>query len=122
MLVPAALAGLLGLAVYAYIPIAAAANPPLPYNHPTTWDGFVFLVTGEQFRGQFDFFSARGPGDFLASLGDLWTLLLPRGTAIPVVRRRRPGHLPVAADRVRPPACDILGSLYVWANYLCLEH
>jgi Protein of unknown function (DUF2723) len=124
MLVPAALAGLLGLAVYAYIPLAAAANPPLPYNHPTTWDGFVFLVTGEQFRGQFDFFSARGPGDFIASLGDLWTLLLARGTAVPVVL----GGIGLAILLWRRTAyglllVTILGfGLYVWANYLRLEH
>ena len=32
-------AGLLGLAVYLYIPLAALRNPALPYNHPTTLDG-----------------------------------------------------------------------------------
>ena len=124
MLIPAALAGLLGLAVYAYIPIAAAANPPLPYNHPTTWDGFLFLVTGEQFRGQFDFFSAKGPGDFIASLGDLRDLLIARGTIIPVVL----GGIGIAVLLWRRPAYGLLLAtllgfgLYVWANYLELEH
>ena len=48
------LAGLAGLAVYLYIPIAASLSPPLAYNHPTTFEAFRFLVTGEQFRGQYD--------------------------------------------------------------------
>jgi hypothetical protein len=47
------LAGLAGLAVYLYIPIAASFSPPLPYNHPTGIESFLFLVTGEQFRGQY---------------------------------------------------------------------
>ena len=47
------LAGLAGLAVYLYIPIAASFSPPLAYNHPTTFEAFRFLVTGEQFRGQY---------------------------------------------------------------------
>ncbi len=53
ILVPAATL-LAGLAVYLYIPIAASLGPPLPYNSPTTLDAFRFLVTGEQFRGQYD--------------------------------------------------------------------
>ena len=41
------------VAVYAYIPIRAAMNPPLDYAIPTTWDRFRYLVLGEQFRGTF---------------------------------------------------------------------
>jgi hypothetical protein len=124
MLVWAIGAAFLGLAVYAYIPLAAAASPPLPYNHPTTLSGFLFLVTGEQFRGQFDFFSAQGPGDFIASLGTLRDLLIARGTAIPVVL----GGIGLAVLFWRRPAYALLlmtltvFGLYVWANYLELEH
>ena len=40
-------AGLAGLSVYLYIPIAASLDPPLPYNHPTDVDRFWFLVSGQ---------------------------------------------------------------------------
>ena len=50
ILAGAAGAGLLGLAVYVYIPLAASLSPPLAYNHPTTLDGFLWLVEGTQFR------------------------------------------------------------------------
>ncbi len=115
---------LLGLSVYVYIPLAALGNPPLPYNHPTTLDGVIWLVTGTQFRGQFDFLAPEGPGDFLAALPSLWSLLLERATIV----------LPVlaAAGLVRltwrRPAFGLMCiaimvmSMYIWANYLELEH
>jgi MFS family permease len=47
---------LLGLAVYAYIPIRAVTppEPPLFYARPDTWDRFRYLVFAEQFRHLFD--------------------------------------------------------------------
>jgi hypothetical protein len=115
---------ILGLAVYLYIPLAASQSPPLPYNHPTTLDGVLWLVSGTQFRGQFDFLSARGPGEFVASLPDLWELLTARaspvlpilglaGLAILVVRRPSFGLMCVGVA---------LSAVYIWANYLHLEH
>jgi ABC-type dipeptide/oligopeptide/nickel transport system permease subunit len=71
----------IGLSVYLYIPIAVRFSPPLVYNDPLTLDGFLFLVTGEQFRGQFDFLSGSGPAEFVRSLPDLWTVLIARGFA-----------------------------------------
>jgi hypothetical protein len=41
------------VAVYAYLPIRAAMDPPLNYADPSTWEGFSYLVFGEQFRGSF---------------------------------------------------------------------
>ena len=74
---------LAGLAVYAYIPIAARLDPPLPYNHPTTLDGFLFLVTGEQFRGQYDGILTTGSlGTFADALPGLWALLVSRATVL----------------------------------------
>lgn len=124
LLLAAAGAGLVGLSVYLYIPIAASLNPPLPYNHPTTFDSFWWLVTGEQFRGQFDFLSAKGPGEFIDSLPFLSDLVTERATAVfPVLGviglgllvRRRPAFGIVAV------AILVFG-LYVWANYQRLEH
>jgi hypothetical protein len=114
-----------GLAVYAYIPIAAAANPPLPYNHPVTLDGLRFLVTGEQFRGQFSgLFTSASLGPFTSSLGDLAELMASLATPVfPIlglvglawlVRRRTAFGL----------ACwgALVAGIDVWANYLRLEH
>jgi len=124
ILVPAAAAGLLGLAVYLYIPLAAGQSPPLPYNDPVTLDGVLWLVSGTQFRGQFDFLSADGPGESLAALPALWALVADRATPIlPIlglvgiailVRTRTAFGLMCAAILL----CDV----YVWANYLQLEH
>ncbi len=115
---------LLGLAVYLYIPIRAAMDPPLAYNHPKTLDGVLFLVTGEQFRGQFGFLSGDGPAKFLEGLPDLAGLLAEQATPIlPIAGviglgllvRRRPafGLLCVAV---------LIGSAYAYSTYLELEH
>lgn len=113
-----------GLAVYLYIPIAASFSPALPYNHPVTWSGFVFLVTGEQFRGQFDFLSPHGPAEFIHYLPDLWQVLVARGTpVVPVV-----GSAGLLVLVVRRPASGLMclailvTGVYIWANYLRLEH
>ncbi len=123
VLVPVA-TGALGLAVYLYIPLAAAASPPLAYNHPLTLDAVLWLVTGEQFRSQFDFLSSKGPADFVASLPALWELLGARATpllpllglaGLPALVRRRP------AFGLTAIALLVLGG-YLWASYLRLEH
>jgi hypothetical protein len=124
-LVGLSLVGLaLGLAVYLYIPIAVRLSPPLVYNDPLTLDGFLFLVTGEQFRGQFDFLSGAGPAEFVRSLPDLWTVLVARGTAgVPIL-----GLAGLVVLAVRRPAFALMASamlltgLYIWATYLRLEH
>jgi len=120
----AAGAGLAGLSVYLYIPIAANLGPPLPYNQPVTADAVWWLVSGRQFRDQFDFFAASGPQTFVDALPSLWALLVGRGTAIlPIlgvvglgllVRRRTAFGLTCVAI--------LLTHVYIWANYLELEH
>jgi hypothetical protein len=124
ILVPAVAAGLLGVAIYLYIPVAASQSPPLAYNHPTTLDAVLWLVGGTQFRGQFGFLSSGGLGDLAGSLPALWSLLADRATPIlpilglvglAVLVRRRPafGLMCVAI---------VLINVYVWATYLRLEH
>ncbi|MGZ8438509.1 MAG: protein O-mannosyl-transferase family, partial [Candidatus Limnocylindrales bacterium] len=122
--VPGLAAAALGLAVYAYIPLAASQSPPLPYNHPTTLDGFLWLVEGTQFRTQFDFLSPKGPGEFLSSLPALWSLLVARATpVVPIL-----GVAGLVALTWRRPALGLLSwaflltGVYIWANYLHLEH
>lgn len=124
ILVPALVAVLVGLAVYLYVPLAASQSPPLPYNHPVTLDGVLWLVGGTQFRGQFDFLSPKGPGEFVAALPALWAVLAGRATPIlpilgmaglAVLVRRRPSFGLLCA-------AILISGVYVWANYLQLEH
>jgi len=65
-LLVATLGFILALGVYAYLPIRASQNPVLAYNHPTTWEGLRYLVTGEQFRSDMTFLSLEGVGRFLS--------------------------------------------------------
>ncbi|MEA2676352.1 MAG: hypothetical protein QOJ81_493 [Chloroflexota bacterium] len=51
------------VALYLYLPIRSAMDPPLDYANPQTWDGFRFLVFAEQFRGSFHY-----PPDPLAAI------------------------------------------------------
>jgi Protein O-mannosyl-transferase TMEM260-like len=106
----AAIAGLAGLSVYLYIPV--------------TLDAVWWLVTGRQFRDQFDFFAASGPQTFIDALPSLWTLLVGRGTAVlPAL-----GLVGLAVLVLTRTAFGItcvailLCHVYVWANYLELEH
>jgi hypothetical protein len=124
LLAAAAGAGLLGLATYLYIPLAAAQSPPLSYNHPTTLDAFLFLVGGAQFRGQFGFLSSGGLNAVAGSLGALWQLLADRATPIvpvlgaiglPLLIRRRPAFGLMCAG-------VLLANVYFWATYVRLEH
>ena len=70
-----------GLSVYAYVPLRAAANPPIQYDYaPTTPELFLRYVLGLDFGGQMAFFSLSGPGvalgqlgTFLGQLGDSFT-------------------------------------------------
>jgi len=40
----------LGLAVYVYLPLAAARQPPVNWGDPRTWDRFWWLVSGQLYR------------------------------------------------------------------------
>jgi Protein O-mannosyl-transferase TMEM260-like len=115
----------LGGAVYLYLPIAASFNPPLPYNSPTDLESFLFLVLGEQFSGQYrGLLTPEGPGNLISSLPDLGRLMGERATllfpilallgVVPAFRR----NTAFAAVLV----ATILTGIYVWANYLRLEH
>jgi Protein O-mannosyl-transferase TMEM260-like len=67
----AAAAGLaLGLLVYAYIPIRAAANPPIHHDFaPTTPELFLRYVLGQDFSGSMGFLTAAGLGTAVRELG-----------------------------------------------------
>lgn len=54
-LVVACAAGLAltAIALYAYLPVRSAMDPPLDYANPQTWEGFTYLVFAQQFQGTF---------------------------------------------------------------------
>lgn len=117
-------ATLAGLLVYLYVPLAAMQSPPLAYNHPTTVGATLWLISGAQFRSQFDFLSPKGPGTFIASISDLWRLLVARGT--PVLPSLGLGGLLVLVRQRAAFGLACLGifvtGCYIWANYQRLEH
>lgn len=121
----AAVAGaFVGLSVYLYIPLAASADPPLRYNDPTTPEGVLWLVSGTQFGGKFDFLRPDGPAQLIESLPVLWGLVVDRATPIIVVL----GIAGLALLVRRRPAFGLTAvailafGVYVWANYQQLEH
>jgi len=116
---------LVGLTVYAYIPLAARFDPVLPYNHPTTFDGFFALVSGQQFRAQEQgIWSLDSVGVTLKALPDLVGLVLGRGAVVLPIA----GLLGLLVLLVRRPALALalvgilVMSADVWSNYLRLEH
>jgi 4-amino-4-deoxy-L-arabinose transferase-like glycosyltransferase len=49
-LLPTMLLFILGLGVYAYLPLAAAHRPPVNWGDPRTWDRFLWVVTAKQYQ------------------------------------------------------------------------
>ena len=80
------------VALYAYLPLRSAMNPPMDYANPQTWEGFSYLVFAEQFRGEFQAL----PGlvgalrlivnQSFSQLG-LLAILAPFGAVLSVMRR-----------------------------------
>ncbi|MEX1296793.1 MAG: DUF2723 domain-containing protein [Candidatus Limnocylindrales bacterium] len=56
--------------VYLYLPLRSAMDPALDYGDPQTWDGFWYVVLGEQFTG------AYGPPPAAELLDGVWTRLV----------------------------------------------
>jgi hypothetical protein len=43
--------GMIGLLIYLYLPIRAHAYPPINWGNPQTLDGFLWVITGNPYRG-----------------------------------------------------------------------
>lgn len=61
-----------GLAVYAYLPLAASQRPPVNWGNPQTWDRFLWTVSAKQYQ---IFAFALPPEEMTGRLG-AWALLL----------------------------------------------
>ena len=78
-----ALATCAGLLVYVYLPLAAAANPPVNWGNPQTGAGFWWVVSGQLYRPFA--FSVGWPealGRLSAWSSLLWREFLPWGVAL----------------------------------------
>ena len=80
--------GLLGLAIYLYLPFRSSAGPWLDWNHPSTLYNFVGSLTRRGYGGTLDLLSkSYAPGSmFLPNLkvyaGHLWAAFGPLGLAL----------------------------------------
>ena len=91
-----ALAYLLGLAVYALLPVLAARHPPVNWGDASTWSGFWWLVTGGPYRGlvfglplsEVPRRMASGAGLLLAQFGPIGLGMI--GVGLAFGRSRRP--------------------------------
>jgi hypothetical protein len=83
------------VALYLELPIRAAMGAPLVYGHPDTWDGFWYVVLGEQFRGDLvDPFGdlGRKVADLARVAGDQLGILVvavPAAFVLAAIRRPR---------------------------------
>jgi hypothetical protein len=82
------------VAVYAYLPLRSMMDPPLDYADPQTWDGFWYVVLGQQFQG-----SHGGLPPLTTIVTDAWDMvvgglgplavLVPAGAVLGALRHPR---------------------------------
>ena len=79
--------------VYLYLPLRSAMDPPLDYADPQTWEGFWYVVLGQQFQGSF---GLPPPADIVAGAWDelvrnlgLLTLVAMAGVVFGLLRHPR---------------------------------
>lgn len=72
VLLPAAGLFLLGLSIYAYLPLAARFRPPVNWGNPQTWKGFLWVVTADQYQ---PFVFGLPPEEMLSRAG-AWAYML----------------------------------------------
>jgi hypothetical protein len=110
---------LVGLSPYLFIPLRALAGPPEVYAPLTTWDGFVHLVTAEDYRSQMKLGWDEGVARAWEALPDIVTDLVAASNPMLVTVGAIGGVLLVLR---RPWAGLVLAAIaavnvYVYANY-----
>ena len=117
--------GLLGLTPYLFIPLRALAGPASMYGRFLTWDGFLSLVTGADFRRDMQFTSGSSLAAAWRAVPDIVEQFQDRshavfvfggliGGAVQLVRDRWTGLLFLAI---------VVANVFFYANYLGdLEH
>ncbi len=73
-LLAAGLPFLLGLSVYLLLPVRAMQHPPVNWGDPHTWSGFLWTVSGEQYRR----FAFALPPSHIPARASAWAGLLVR--------------------------------------------
>ena len=63
-----------GLSVYIYLPLRAAAGPPINWGDPQTWDRFWWVVSAKLYRG----FAFSVPWEYLGTRLLAWSSVLTR--------------------------------------------
>ena len=104
----AAVIGLSAAAVYLYLPLRSAMDPPLDYADPQTWDGFWYVVLGEQFRGSFGPLAPPG-----ALLDGIWSELLSDFGVLVIL-----AVAGVLLGLLRHPRLTVLGLLWFGCTWL----
>lgn len=116
---------LLGAAVYLYVPLRAAADPPVrPDYLPDSWNDFWRYVLGSDFHTGMGFLTAQGPITALNTVSD-FLQTLSAGTGLPLAVAILVLALIglIALARSDPPAALMLGvggalTLYVALTYV----
>jgi hypothetical protein len=81
-------------AVYAYLPLRSAMDPPLDYADPQSWDAFWYVVLGRQFQGSFGQLPAlpeiaSGAWDMVVGNVGPLVILVPAGAVLGALRHPR---------------------------------
>ena len=89
-------AAVLGTAalLYLQLPLSVALGAPLAYGRPETWDGFWYVVLGEQFRGVVTDPLADPAGTLSTLTGAVWDQLGWLALAVPVAAVATAVHRP----------------------------
>lgn len=117
--------GLLGLTPYLFIPIRALAGPASMYGRFLTWDGFLSLVSGADFRRDMQFASGSSLATAWRAVPDIVEQFQERSHAVFVFGGLVGGAVQLLRDRWTGLLflAIVVANVFFYANYLGdLEH
>jgi Protein of unknown function (DUF2723) len=120
LVLQAAALALLGVSVYAVIPLRALAGPASVYGGLLTWDGLSGLVTGAQFRGDMHVGTVQSLDVAARAVPSVVGLLAAASNAVFVVAGLVGAVLLLARDRWPGTMFVLLvaTNVYLFANYV----